>query len=222
MPKQTKKTTKKSRDSKAIVYRSPKNAIDQPVRVTLVYTDTVLLSSSASVPFTTYTFRANSCFDPDWSGGGHQPYRWDQLTALYQRYEVVKSKIRCQFTTGDRIFTSSAYGPWQVGVATSNNATPAGTGTDPGYTLSETTRASHGALTGGMVRTCRTNWDQSLTGNNRHDASLVAGTGSNPGSEGYYIVWCFNQGNVVATDVLASVRIEYDVILSRPIQAAVS
>ena len=54
----------------------------------------------------------------DWTGAGHQPTRFDQLAALYQRYEVLKSKIRVQFTTGQLADTSTtvALGPWHVGV----------------------------------------------------------------------------------------------------------
>ena len=43
-----------------------------------------------------------------------------------------------------------------------------------------------------------------------------------PGSEGYYILWAFNEGNVSATSVLAHVRIEYEVRFTRPVQVAVS
>ena len=56
----------------------------------------------------------------------------------------------------------------------------------------------------------------------KHDDSLTASVGNNPASEGYYIVWCFNEGNVSATNVLAHVRIEYEVRFTRPIQVAVS
>lgn len=206
------------------VYRSPRTStIDKPIRTKLVYTDTILLTSSGSVPFNTWTFRANSVFDPDYTAvSGHQPYRFDQLAAIYGRYEVISSKIRVQFTTGDKAHTTTALGPWHVGVATSNSATPAGVGADPGYSLAETTRADHGALCGQMIRQCKAKWDQSLTGNNEHDTSLVAATNGNPGAEGFYIVWAFNEGQVIATDVLAHVRIEYDVRFSRPIQAAIS
>ena len=135
MPK-AKSTSKKS-SRKMTIYRKPRDMdIFKPVTTKLVYTDTILLSSTGSVAFNTHTFRANSVFDPDWTGAGHQPTRFDQLAALYQRYEVLKSKIRVQFTTGQLADTSTtvALGPWHVGVVCSGQATPAGTGTDPGYT----------------------------------------------------------------------------------------
>ena len=75
------------------IYRKPRDMdIFKPVTTKLVYTDTILLSSTGSVAFNTHTFRANSVFDPDWTGAGHQPTRFDQLAALYQRYEVLKSR----------------------------------------------------------------------------------------------------------------------------------
>ena len=198
--------------------------IFKPVTTKLVYTDTILLSSTGSVAFNTHTFRANSVFDPDWTGAGHQPTRFDQLAALYQRYEVLKSKIRVQFTTGQLADTSTtvALGPWHVGVVCSGQATPAGTGTDPGYTLAESPRADHGALCEAMVKTCKTYWDRSLNGVVKHDDSLTAAVSANPASEGYYILWAFNEGNVASTSVLAHVRIEYEVRFTRPVQVAVS
>lgn len=39
----------------------------------------------------------NSCFDPDRSGVGHQPYGWDQIAALYNRYRVLKCKWKVSF-----------------------------------------------------------------------------------------------------------------------------
>ena len=211
--------------TKMTIYRKPRDMdIFKPVTTKLVYTDTVLLSSTGSVAFTTHTFRANSVFDPDWTGAGHQPTRFDQLAALYQRYEVLKSKIRVQFTTGQLQDTSTtvALGPWHVGVVCSGQATPAGTGTDPGYTLAESPRSDHGALCESMVKTCKTYWDRSLNGVVKHDDALTAAVGANPGSEGYYILWAFNEGNVAATSVLAHVRIEYEVRFTRPVQVAVS
>ena len=89
------------------MYRKPRDIdIFKPITTKLVYTDTVLLTSTGSIAFNTYTFRANSVHDPDWTGGGHQPTRYDQLQAIYARYEVLKSNIRVQFTTGDVSTTS--------------------------------------------------------------------------------------------------------------------
>ena len=160
----------------------------------------------------------------DWTGAGHQPTRFDQLAALYQRYEVLKSKIRVQFTTGQLADTSTtvALGPWHVGVVCSGQATPAGTGTDQATPSQSPHDRTMEALCEAMVKTCKTYWDRSLNGVVKHDDSLTAAVSANPASEGYYILWAFNEGNVSATSVLAHVRIEYEVQFTRPVQVAVS
>lgn len=44
-------------------------------------------------------FRANGMYDPDISGVGHQPYGFDQLMAMYRRYEVLSSRIQVEIHT---------------------------------------------------------------------------------------------------------------------------
>lgn len=47
------------------------------------------------------SFRANSLFDPNFTGIGHQPSNYDRLTAIYDRYTVVSSKINCFIYSGN-------------------------------------------------------------------------------------------------------------------------
>lgn len=65
----------------------------------LKYTDFITLDSTATgsaVP-TYHTMRANSLYDPDRSGSGHQPRGFDQLSAIYDHYCVIGSKITVHF-----------------------------------------------------------------------------------------------------------------------------
>lgn len=48
-----------------------------------------------------YVFRANSCFDPNLTGVGHQPRGFDQLMALYQFIAVKEIQAELFFTTSD-------------------------------------------------------------------------------------------------------------------------
>lgn len=48
-----------------------------------------------------YQFRANSMFDPDYSGVGHQPMFRDEMAAQYQYYTVVSSYIKVTFPAED-------------------------------------------------------------------------------------------------------------------------
>lgn len=43
------------------------------------------------------TYRLNSLYDPDLTGAGHQPYGYDQISALYRRYLVRGVKITIIF-----------------------------------------------------------------------------------------------------------------------------
>lgn len=46
----------------------------------------------------------NSIFDPDATGVGEQPYYFDQLTAIYKNYYVVRSKIKVTCTSTSGVF----------------------------------------------------------------------------------------------------------------------
>lgn len=58
----------------------------------LRYVETIGLTSTAGA-VALYNFRANSLFDPNYSFGGHQPMRFDELSAFYADYVVIGSKI---------------------------------------------------------------------------------------------------------------------------------
>lgn len=53
------------------------------------YTDTLTLTTGSGGVFgTTYSYGLNCLYDPYLGTGGHQPYGFDQMTALYARYHV--------------------------------------------------------------------------------------------------------------------------------------
>lgn len=57
--------------------------------VKLTYGVNVSIGTPGSLPTASaYRFRLNSLYDPDVTGTGHQPYQYDQLTAMYKNYIV--------------------------------------------------------------------------------------------------------------------------------------
>lgn len=56
----------------------------------------VSLTSGTSVM---RVFRGNGMYDPDRTGTGHQPYGFDQLSALYKYYSVRASSIKVWYVT---------------------------------------------------------------------------------------------------------------------------
>lgn len=82
---------------------------------TLRYSTNVSLGAAVGA-LSTWMFRANDLFDPDYSGTGHQPAGFDQLMAWYNHFCVVRSKILCTFRN---IGTTSAYGAIRVDASNS-------------------------------------------------------------------------------------------------------
>jgi len=65
----------------------------QKMMVTHRYCDQLTLTSTSGV-MATYQWSCNGMYDPNRTGGGHQPILFDQLTPLYNHYQVVGSKIK--------------------------------------------------------------------------------------------------------------------------------
>lgn len=98
MPYKRKYAGKKRKRSKR-VYRPRKKArpylpvggFSNKMLVKLRYVQLVTLDAGAGT-YAVNEFRANSLFDPDKSGVGHQPSNFDKLATIYDRYTVLGSK----------------------------------------------------------------------------------------------------------------------------------
>ncbi len=101
MSKNGKKSVKKSsgkrsrapisRDVRVNNTRGPTGFPDSEIAI-IRYCDEVALNPGAA--YGQYTFRGNSCFDPDETGIGHQPLYYDQYAAVYSKYKVISSRCR--------------------------------------------------------------------------------------------------------------------------------
>lgn len=66
----------------------------------LRYTQTFQFTTGAAGVFgTAQQMRLNSLFDPDYTGGGHQPYLFDSFSPLYANYLVKKAKVKLLWST---------------------------------------------------------------------------------------------------------------------------
>lgn len=88
--KSNKNIAQGAKTTKALVYRMP---IGMPQRYTckLKYNTIISLNPGAGI-FAVNSFRANSLFDPDLTGVGHQPTPFDQLATFYKKYFVRSAK----------------------------------------------------------------------------------------------------------------------------------
>lgn len=88
--------------------------------VKLRYVDTVTIDPATGLAGS-HVFRANSIFDPDQTGVGHQPMGHDELANLYERYVVVGSKISVRFTSSGSLPGQSSA---NVGIILKDASTP--------------------------------------------------------------------------------------------------
>ena len=85
---------RKAKYQKAVITRMKGAGFADTLFVKLNYVESLNLSNGT--PRVQYTFRGNSLFDPDYSGGGHQPMYFDQYAGIYNKYRVVGSAIRVE------------------------------------------------------------------------------------------------------------------------------
>ncbi len=80
-------------------FENPSVSFLDPLKhITFKYFYTVQ-QSNATVTGSQLIYKINSLYDPDGSVGGHQPYGYDQMTAFYGRYRVLKTRYRVSFGT---------------------------------------------------------------------------------------------------------------------------
>lgn len=178
----------------------------------LRYSENVLITSSTGI-LTETLFRANSIFDPNQSGAGHQPMGHDQWAALFNHYVVLGSKIRVSVVNND-----TTKEPANVGVYLSD-----------GKTLSYTQANEYIEARKGQYRTIDPSNTRTIIINNKFSAKRffnvkdvkdnidrLGGTmGSNPGDDAYYHVWYqVMTGN--SDSIRLQIVIDYIVLFSEP------
>lgn len=96
--KRYKKKKYRRRRRSNVIMRSP-----VPLKMTtkLRYQETINIDPGLGVAGV-HIFKANGCYDPNYTGTGHQPRGFDQfIGSLYDHFVVIGSKIRCEFVNTD-------------------------------------------------------------------------------------------------------------------------
>lgn len=175
------------------------------LRTNLIYSDSIVLTPSVGTPTPSYAYRLTSLFDPDLTGIGGQPYWFDQLSAVYGRYQVLGAKITAIFSYSNAI--ASGIGPTIVGIETGEISS-----------LSSTSAAvlrMSGNVTSNVLTTqsepkevVATYSPRQSYGNQLTDA-LTAGVTGNPSRNWNAVVFASPQGTDVTTPINCMVTIEY-------------
>lgn len=184
-------------------------------RCSLRYSDEITITGYGVTP-NSYVLSANGLYDPDISGTGHQPMGFDQLSAFFQHYTVLGSRISIQFRPVDTAIPARG----AVAVQRSN------TGLTSWARLIEAGNVQFGTLCGataggGPIPSWFMNSvkiaDFQSVPNVMNDDTLRGTASANPATGVYFVVYVAAD-STVATAVLASVTIEYDAIFTEPLQ----
>jgi len=205
-----------SSSQRMVPYGNP--LIPNKMRNILTYTQTGSLQSTSGVVIS-HAFRANSIFDPDQSGTGHQPYGHDELQGLYANYRVLGAKIRVKFYNSTAV---SGNPPCYCGVSlTQTNSIQSSL-----YTRLEESRGRYsGLLTPDLASVVNKYIPMSTkkmfaVKQVADNAELQAAFGANPTKQAYFNVWIqpADQGSTTVEDILFTVSIDYIVESFEPLR----
>lgn len=185
------------------------------IRTSLRYSDVITLTSTANA-VANHVFRMNSLFDPDFTGTGHQPYYFDQLATIYQRYTVIGSKLTATFTPIPAAINGAGTTQLNGPVLCAVWGDPTSTNTTTLSTIMETNTASSGLIstaTGGNNRlVLSTNYSpETKLGLSNGDDTVGSSTSNSPSQVWYGIVSLADVGLASATSVSVKIDMEFRV-----------
>lgn len=172
-------------------------------KVVHTYVDTVSFGSATTSP-AFYLFSCNNLYDPDYTGTGHQPMYFDQLTALYDHYCVIGSKISVTFN----LVTGATYTPEAVGIyieddtSVTPNQNPSQMEQSGAVSYVFTPNTQTARLSLGW--SARKYFGKSPLANTELQGTSTTG----PTEQSYYSLW-FHPIDNSANTVYATVKIEY-------------
>jgi hypothetical protein len=133
----------------------------------------------------------NSCFDPDVTGTGSQPYNFDDWAVQYNRYRVYACTIKCTVETNT---SASITKDWQMAVCPSNASTsivPADMISGPGGRMVNINGGSAAAFGNFQKVECSAKTADVLGQNPEHADRLQAQISTSPSDRWYWHVVLF-------------------------------
>lgn len=181
--------------------------------VQLRYCTSVTLSDAIGGVLDLHAFSANSIYDPDVTGVGHQPMGRDQWEIFYNHYRVLSSRITIQAGQG----SPAAGAPIMTGCYLADDVTVPSTWT----TIAEAGRdaCKMNIPANQDILKLKQNYIQSkfYKGQGANQSNLGAAMGASPSEQAYYIIYA-QAADELSTFVSRtySVTIDYKVCFSEP------
>lgn len=174
---------------------------------TLTYADRYTMTLTAGV-YNSILFRANGMYDPYHTGTGHQPMYFDQLTAIYDHWRVLRSRITVTITESSAAGESDLCFCLFVDDDTAPSVSTMYTAMErPGSVY----KAFNATNVGGV--TLRQSWDgYKVFGPSIYSSDALQGTsGADPTEQSLYVIAAEDKNGVINPNYLGiTVKIEYD------------
>lgn len=179
----------------------------EKLRATLRYSDiNSSYASSAGSYIATMIYKCNSCYDPYYPVGGHQPYGFDQYMAVYNHFSVIKSFIKVTFQQQN----DTSNFPGVVGINYDDDGTDAST---PSTRIEKTGRKNYGVVGANATQvvlydkwTCKQKFGASAMALDKNIGTIAA----DPSEVCTWFIWYANNGATTGY-MQVVVDIEYDV-----------
>jgi len=187
--------------------RLGRQALPKQLMNTVVYCETVQRTMTAGVA-SQYQFSCNGLFDPNITGTGRQPMYFDQLSALYNHYTVLRSRISVTWAS------NVAYqSPLNCTLYIEDDTDSGPSAAADQAAERPTARTKMFVPTANGTCVLYNSWDAAKTfGPNPQGNSQLIGTSSaNPSEQSYFTIVTFGPALDSAT-LSIRVRIEYDVV----------
>lgn len=192
------------------------------IRVKLPWSWGGTITETVASAGSSYTFGINNCYDPNFTGAGAQPLGFDQYSALYARYRVLRVRYRVTFAQRGTI-------PCRIGCYASPQSTlPADSNA---WTIQNSTAKQSflGTTTGGnnvyvFTGTLLPSRVFGVTQNEYlSDQDFAAGTGFGPARLCYLHIWnaaVAGGASLASTDY--SVSLWFETEMSSPVALSMS
>jgi len=192
---------------------SKSSPLPKRFKMTMKYVDeSMYLDPGAGGVPVTKVYSWNGLFDPDISGGGHQPLGYDQFISMYDHYTVIGARARITATNTD---TGT---PVSIIASTRDNATPI---TNVGQIIENgmSRWTNLGVLTSGnSTKTLTLNFSarKFFSKNPLDEADLSGSQSLQPAEQAYLHITVHPLNNVDTSSTYFTVEIEYIVVLTEP------
>lgn len=206
-------------------YRSlvSKGVVSKTRMVTMNYYEQVEINPDSFGTAAHYYFRANSIFDPNYTGTGHQPYGHDIMGTLYKRYCVMGAKIRVDFISAAPGDDGSAL----VGVRLDSDNVGSPDSREviesPDTVYKLVSDADSGPAIATVYKSFSAKRDFGINPTLQNQGNIGAEFGINPAHMQYFDVFAAPSGNAADPSAISvHVFIQYRVLLSEPLDLNVS